>query len=67
MPLAVVAILACWAVPDSMGRVDLSAEATAVREWERAIGAAGRCVVVVVLGHGVPLEAVITSVFFGRG
>ena len=64
---AVVAILACWAVPDSMGRVDLSAKATVVREWERASGTAGRCFLVVVLGHGEPPEAVVVSVFYGCG
>ena len=66
-PLAVVAVLACWAVPDSVGRMELSAEATMVREWERMIGAAGQCVVIVVLGHGEPLEAVVVSVFYSCG
>ena len=66
-PLAIVAILACWTVPDCMGRMDLSAEATAVREWERAIGPAGRCVVIVVLGRGEPLEAMVVSVFYSCG
>ena len=65
--LAVMAIPACWAVPNSVGGVELSAKATAVREWERASGTAGQCLVVVVLGHGEPLEAMIASVFYSCG
>ena len=65
--LAIVAILACRAIPDSVGRVDLSAKATAVREWEGSGGAAGRCIIVVVLGHGKPPEVVVASVFYSCG
>ena len=66
-PLAIVAILACWAVPDSMGSMDLLAEATVVREGEGAFGTAGQCVVIMILGHGEPLEAVVASVFYSGG
>ena len=32
-PLAIMAVLACWAVSDGVVGVDLSAEVAAVREW----------------------------------
>ena len=64
---AVVTILACWAVPDSVGGLELSAKVAVVREWERASGTAGRCFLVVVLRHSEPLEAVVASVFYSGG
>ena len=67
MPLAVVTIGTCWAVPDSVGGVELFAKAAAMREWEGPSGMAGWHFFVVVLRHGVPPEAVTTSVFYGRG
>ena len=65
--LTVVTIGASWAFPDGVGGVELFAKVAAMREWEGSLGTAGWHFFVVVLGHGVPLEAVITSVFFGRG
>ena len=65
--LAVVAVFAGWAVPDSVGRVDLFAEMAAMGKWKGFLGAAGRHFLIVVLRHGVPPEAVITSVFYSRG
>ena len=65
--LAIMAVCAYGAFPDSVSGVKLSAETTVVREWERAIGTAGRCFLVVILGHGVPLETVVAGIFFGCG
>ena len=65
--LAVVAVGTSWTVPDGVGGLDLFAKAAAMREWEGPSGMAGWHFFVVVLGHGVPPEAVIMSVFYGRG
>ena len=65
--LAVVTIGANWTFPDGVGGMELFAKAAAVREWERSSGTAGWQLLIVVLGHGVPPEAVITSVFYSRG
>ena len=32
-PLAIMAVLACWAIPDSMAGLELSTKAAAVGEW----------------------------------
>ena len=66
-PLAVVAVLAGWAVPNSVVRMDLLAETTAMGEWKGSFGVAGRHFLVVVLRHGEPPEAVIAGVFYSRG
>ena len=54
-PLAVVAVLASWAVPDGVGRVKLPAEAAAVWEGEGSSRTASWHFFVMVLGHGKPL------------
>ena len=64
--LAVVTIGANWAFPDSVGGVELFAKVAAVREWEGSAGMAGWHFFIVVLRHGVPPEAVVTSVFYRR-
>ena len=64
---AVVAVSVCWAIPDGVSGVDLFAEATAMREWEGSLRATGRCVFIVILGHGEPPEVMLTSVFYGCG
>ena len=64
---AVVAILSSRAVPDRVLRLELSAEAAAVREWGGSRGTTGLRVVVVVLRHGVPLEATFVGVGNGCG
>ena len=66
-PLAVVAVLSNWAVPDGVGRVELSTEAAAVWNWKGSSRAAGWHFFVVILGHGEPLEAVVAGVFYCRG
>ena len=63
----VVTVFSGGAVPDSVSGVELFTKSTAVREWERASGAAGRCFLIVVLGLGRPLKAVVAGVFFGCG
>ena len=67
VPLAVVAVLVCWAVPDSVGRMELFAEVTVVREGEGSIGVAGRRVVIVILWRGEPPEVMLTSIFYSGG
>ena len=67
MSLAVVTVGASWTVPDGVSGVELFAKAAAMREWEGSLGTAGWHFFIVVLGHGVPPEAVITSIFYGRG
>ena len=64
--LAVVAVCAYWAFPDSVGRVKLFAEMAAVWEWEGSSGTTGRHLFVVILGHGEPSKAVVTGVFYCR-
>ena len=64
---AVVTIGANWAFPDGVGGLELFAKAAAMREWEGPLGTAGWHFFIVILGHGVPPEAVSTGVFFGRG
>ena len=54
--LTVVAVLACWAVPDGVSGVNLFTEATSVGEWDRSGGVTSQHIVVVVLQHGVPLQ-----------
>ena len=65
-PLAVVAVLASWELPDGMVRVELFTEAATVWEWKGASRTAGRHFFVVVLGHGEPSETVVACVFYGR-
>ena len=65
--LAVVTIGANWAFPDGVGGMELFAKAAAMREWEGSSGTAGWHFFIVVLGHGVPPEAVVMSVFYSRG
>ena len=65
--LAVVTISASGAFPDGVGGLELSAKAAAVREQEGSSGTAGWHLFIVVLGHGVPPKAVVTSVFYSRG
>ena len=65
--LAVVTIGASGAFPDSVGGMELFAKAAAVREWEGSLGMAGWHLFIVVLGHSVPPEAVVTSVFYSCG
>ena len=55
-PLAVVAVPACWAVPDGVGGVELFTEATAVREWEGSLRTTGRYFFVVILRCSEPPE-----------
>ena len=66
-PLAVVAVLACWAIPDSVSRVELFAEVAPVREGEGLSGVTSLHVVVMILWHGVPLEVMVVSVFYSCG
>ena len=65
--LAVVTVGANWAFPDGVGRMELFAKAAAMREWKGSSGTAGWHLFVMVLRHGVPLEAMVTSVFYGCG
>ena len=65
--LTVVAVLASWAVPDGVGRVELFAEAAAVWERKRSPSSTGRHFFVVVLGHGEPSETVVAGIFYRRG
>ena len=53
-PLAVVAVLVGWAIPDCVSGLKLSTEAAAVREGCGFGCTAGLGVVVMVLWHGVP-------------
>ena len=64
--LAVVAIGMGWTVPDGVGRVELLAKAASMREREGPSGTAGRHLFIMVLGHGMPPEAVVMGVFYGR-
>ena len=66
-PLTVVAVLADWTVPDSVGGMELFAEAAVVREWKGSLRAAGRRFFAVILGHSVPPEVTLMSVFYGCG
>ena len=65
--LAVVAVGVNWAFPDGVGGMELFAKAAAMGEREGSSGTAGWHLFIVVLGHGVPLEAVVVSVFYSRG
>ena len=65
--LAVMAILACWAIPDGVGRVELFAEVTAMGEGEGSLGATSLCVIIVVLWRCEPLEVVLASIFYSGG
>ena len=65
--LALVTISANWAFPDSVGGMELFAKAAAMREWKGSSGTASWHFFIVILGHGVPLEAVVARVFYGRG
>ena len=65
--LAVVTVGANGAFPDGVGRMELFAKAAVMREREGSSGTAGGHLFIVVLGHGVPPEAVVTSVFYSRG
>ena len=53
-PLAVVAILACRAIPDHVLGLELFAETVAMREWDGFGGAASLGIIIVVLWHGMP-------------
>ena len=64
-PLAVVAVLASWAFPDGVVRVELFTEAATVWERKGASRTAGQHFFVVVLGHGEPSETVVVGVFYG--
>ena len=64
---AIETILARGAFPNGMLGLKLSTKAATVGEWEGTTGTAGGCFFVMVLGHSVPPEAVITSVFYGHG
>ena len=66
-PLAVVAVLASWAIPDGVGRVELLAEAASVWEGKGSSRTASRHFFVMVLGHGEPPKAVVAGVFYRRG
>ena len=66
-PLTIVAVLASGAIPNSMFGLKLFTKTAAVREWKRASGTAGGCFLVVILGHGEPLEAVVAGVLYGCG
>lgn len=65
--LAIVTVFTSGAVPHSVFGLELFAEATAVGEWEGFIGAAGRGIVIMVLGHGEPPEVVLMSILHSRG
>ena len=65
--LAIKTVLARRTLPNSMFGLKLSTKTAAVGEWEGTTGTAGGCFFVMVLGHSVPPEAVITSVFYGHG
>ena len=65
--LAVVTIGANGAFPDGVGGVELFAKAAAMRDREGSLGTTGWHLFIVVLGHGVPPEAVVMSVFYGCG
>ena len=67
IPLAVVTIFTCRAIPDGVGRVELFAEMTSVWKREGFSRAAGLCIIIVVLWHGVPLEAMTVSIFYSCG
>ena len=64
--LAVVAVLASWAVPDGVGGVKLFTEAAAVWKGEGSSRTASRHFFVVVLWHGEPSETVVMGVFYRR-
>ena len=53
-PLAVVTVLAGWAIPDRVFGLELLTEVAAVREWRGFGGAASLGVVIMVLWHGMP-------------
>ena len=61
-PLTVVAVLTNWTVPDSVSGMDLFAEAAAVREWEGSLRAAGQRFLIVIFGHSMPPEVMLTGV-----
>ena len=61
------AVLACWAFPNGMFGLELSAETAAMGEWEGTTGTASGCFLVVILGHSVPSKTMIAGVFYGRG
>ena len=65
-PPAVVTVLANWAVPDGVGRMELSTEATAVWEGKGSSRSAGRHFLVMILWHSEPPETVVTGVFYRR-
>ena len=65
--LAVVAVSTGGAIPDGVSGMKLFAKAAAMREWEGSSRTAGGHLFIVVLGHGVPPEAVATRVFYSRG
>ena len=63
-PLAVVAVLANWAFPDGVVRVELFTEAAAVWKGKGSSRTASRQFFVVILGHGKPPEAVVAGIFY---
>ena len=60
--IAVVTVLAGWAIPDRVFGLELPAETAAVREWSRLGGAAGLGVIVMILRHGMPPYVAFTCV-----
>ena len=64
---AIETILARGAFPNGMLGLKLSTKAATVGEWEGTTGTAGRGFFVVVLGHSVPPEVVVASIFYSRG
>ena len=63
-PLTVVTVLASWAVPDGVGRVELFTEAAVVWKGKGSSRAASRQFFVVVLGHGEPSKTMVPSIFY---
>ena len=64
--LAVVAVRAHWAFPNSVGRVKLFTKAAAVGKWKGSSRTASWHFFVVILGHGEPPETVVMGVFYCR-
>ena len=64
---AVVAVLAGWAIPDHVSGLELLTKMAVMGEWCWFGGAAGLCVVIVVLWHGVPPYVALVCVGNCRG
>ena len=63
---AVETVLVQGTFPNGMFGLKLSTKVAAVGEWEGTTRTTSGCFFVVVLGHGVPPEAVIASIFYSR-